>query len=419
MPCASNSTATWTSAEPARDSRNPRQDRSQGNRIVGTTEVKPPATSPVAPRRAALRRHACDDIDCFELDTGSSRFLHLTGHCDRGAGCMSMCENLARVLRDHHARPVLQDEFCSCSCVPRWRRSIACTGTDRTWPVTWLEGHDSPHGLANGFQLWAVAGCDVEPVVHRGRIVGSRFEDDEAAYCVIGDLRPGDSSRPRADQAREVFDAMIEVLDQCGMCFDQVARTWLYLDHILDWYDDFNVVRNRFFEQHGIFDRLVPASTGIGCAHPAGSAMVAKLLAIRPKDGSISSVESPLQCPATDYRSAFSRAVEVDLPSHRQLYVSGTASIEPGGRTIHVDDTPAQIDLTMRVVQAILESRGMDWGDVTRAIAYLRHNDERPLLTDWLESRRLLGMPMVVVQSDVCRDDLLYEIEVDAIRVKR
>ena len=128
-------------------------------------------------------------------------------------------------------------------------------------------------------------------------------------------------------------------------------------------------------------------------------------------------MESPLQCPATDYRSAFSRAAEVSLPSHRQLYVSGTASIEPGGATIHVDDTAKQIELTMEVVKAILESRGMGWSDTTRAIAYLRHNDERPLLQDWLDRNGIKDWPLITVQSDVCRDDLLYEIELDAIKL--
>lgn len=83
-----------------------------------------------------------------------------------------------------------------------------------------------------------------------------------------------------------------------------LVRTWLYLDHILDWYDDFNRVRNTFFERNGVFDGLVPASTGIGCANPHGSALVAKGLAVLPKQPPPPrAVPSPLQCPANDYQS--------------------------------------------------------------------------------------------------------------------
>lgn len=367
--------------------------------------------------RAQLLRKSADDIQWAEIDTGSSRFFHLTGLCGDANDCPSMCQGFVDLLVREHARPILQDEFCSCACARKWRDNINKTGQAPQWPVTWLEGHDSPPGLANGFQAWAVSGATIERIEHKGRIVGSHFEDDEAVYLALGDIRPANTSRSRGDQAQEVFDTMLEVLDSVGMTFDQVVRTWLYMDHILDWYDEFNAVRNNFFEKHGIFDRLVPASTGIGCAHPAGSAMIAKLLAVLPKKGTVFEVESPLQCPATDYRSAFSRAAEVALPSHRQLYVSGTASIEPGGATIHSDDTAKQIGLTMQVVQAILESRGMTWSDTTRAVAYLRNNGERPLLEKWLTDKGIRDMPLITVQSDICRDDLFYEIELDAIKL--
>jgi len=374
--------------------------------------------TPTAPLNGSKLQHqSADDIQWAEVDTGSSRFFHITGQCGRGTLCPAMCQGFTDLLQREHARPILQDEFCSCACASKWRENMGETGQTPQWPVTWLEGHDSPSGLANGFQAWAVAGTTIERIEHKGRIVGSRFEDDEAVYLVLGDLRPTDPTAGRGDQAQEVFDMMLKVLADCGMTFDQVVRTWLYMDHILDWYDEFNVVRNNFFEKHGIFDRLVPASTGIGCAHPAGTAMIAKVLAVLPKKGKVFEVESPLQCPATDYRSAFSRAAEVSLPSHRQLYVSGTASIEPGGATVHLDNTEKQIELTMEVVQAILESRGMDWGDTTRAVAYLRDNDERPLLEKWLANNGIKNMPLITVQSDVCRDDLLYEIELDAIRM--
>jgi enamine deaminase RidA (YjgF/YER057c/UK114 family) len=366
---------------------------------------------------AKVLRKSADDIQWAEVNTGSSRHFHITAHCGQGSDCSAMCQGFVDLLLREKASPIIQDEFCSCACTRKWRDSMATTGQKPEWPVTWLEGHDSPAGLANGFQAWAVSGAAVERIEHKGRIVGSHLEDDEAVYLVLGDLRPTNTDCSRGDQAQQVFDTMLQVLSSVGMTFDQVVRTWLYMDHILDWYDEFNVVRNNFFEQHGIFDRMVPASTGIGCAHPAGSAMIAKLLAVLPKKGKVFEVESPLQCPATDYRSAFSRAAEVSLPSHRQLYVSGTASIEPGGATIHIDDTARQIDLTMEVVQAILESRGMEWSDTTRAVAYLRDNNERPLLENWLARNAIRNMPLVTVQSDVCRDDLLYEIELDAIRM--
>jgi hypothetical protein len=79
-----------------------------------------------------------------------------------------------------------------------------------------------------------------------------------------------------------------------------------------------------------------------------------------------------------------------------------------------VGNPKKQIDLTMDVVAAILDSRGMDFHDVTRATAYFQHPLFAPYFERWCHARRLTQMPVVFVNCDICRDDLLFEIELDA-----
>jgi len=141
---------------------------------------------------------------------------------------------------------------------------------------------------------------------------------------------------------------------QAGECFNHatgfaaarhgvsnVIRTWFYLDNILGWYAEFNRVRTGFFEKANL--GIMPASTG--WAPPIS---MARPLWPRPwpsfKDAGPphSEGESPLQCEAFSYGSAFSRAVELCDAASRTLYISGTASIEPGGRTIHHGNTARQ-----------------------------------------------------------------------------
>ena len=62
-------------------------------------------------------------------------------------------------------------------------------------------------------------------------------------------------------------------------------------------------------------------------------------------------------------------------------------------------------------------SRGMDWPDVTRGAAYFRHFEDLPVFDRYCEANGLSGLPVAVVDNDVCRDDLLFEIEVDGVRV--
>jgi enamine deaminase RidA (YjgF/YER057c/UK114 family) len=213
---------------------------------------------------------------------------------------------------------------------------------------------------------------------------------------------------------------MDSVLQSNGMVFSNVLRTWFYNDNILSWYDDFNEIRNSIFHEKRIFEGLVPASTGVGGRNAAETALAGGLLAIKPKAAGVQAyaVQSPLQSAAMEYGSSFSRAVELDLPDHQRLYVSGTASIKPNGRTAHMDDPQAQVKLTMEVVYAILESRGMDWTDVIRALAYFKYAKDAPILEIFRAQNNISRFPVVIVENDICRDELLFEIEIDAIRLR-
>lgn len=99
------------------------------------------------------------------------------------------------------------------------------------------------------------------------------------------------------------------------------------------------------------------------------------------------------------------------------MYISGTASIDPNGITAYVGDPDAQVALTMQVVHAILESRGMDWADVTRGLAYFKNAEDAPLFEKCHINNKLPLFPEVIAENCICRDDLLFEIEVDTIRI--
>ena len=260
-----------------------------------------------------------------------------------------------------------------------------------------------------GIQFAAATGVKPKPLVLRDRVAGYLIEDAGASHCFLGGLKPGDPGASREHQTEEVFAVIEEALALAGLSFEHVVRTWFYNDKILDWYPVFNRVRTWFFQRHAI--RRMPASTGIGAPNPAGTALVAKAFAVRPGTGGIRVCRSPLQCDAFAYGSAFSRALEVSDSRSRTLYVSGTASIEPGGRSAHQGDPSRQIALTMDVVRAILDEAGMRLEDTTRAVAYFR---DPAHITLWEKfCRGLSPLPAVSLGCTVCRDDLLFEIELD------
>ena len=283
-------------------------------------------------------------------------------------------------------------------------------------PVTWLKSAAQLEGSLIGTQPPASSDAEVRPLRLDGRLVGTVYEDAHARYCRLGAIRSGDASLPRDRQAREVFEVMERALCAAEMSFTDIVRTWFYLDSITAWYDDFNKARTEFFAGRRVFDHLVPASTGIGIGNVAGAAVIAHALAIRPLDKTVRAfvVPSPLQRPALLYGSSFSRAVEIVGTGWKYLLVSGTASIEPGGKSVYPEDAEKQIGLTMDVVKEILDSRRMSWRDVTRAIAYVKRAGDAEIFTRFCARQRLPSLPLAIVKGSICRDELFFEIELDA-----
>jgi enamine deaminase RidA (YjgF/YER057c/UK114 family) len=269
--------------------------------------------------------------------------------------------------------------------------------------------------------VFAVAGTRAKTICLNGQPAGRTFSNGSVKHCLLGDLRPSDKFAPKPAQCRQAFENLECALRQAGMSMANLLRTWFFLDDIHSWYREFNDRRNAFYRQREVFKRLIPASTGVGGRNPTGAAVVAGAWAVQAPVGSaaVREVPSPLQCPSLEYGSAFSRAVLVTEPGLHRLLVSGTASIEPSGRSAHVGNVRKQIGLAMEVVQAILASRGFDFCDVTRATAYFKNVQDMPAFDPWLADHDLDLLPLVVAQADLCREELLFEIELDAIMPTR
>ena len=120
---------------------------------------------------------------------------------------------------------------------------------------------------------------------------------------------------------------------------------------------------------------------------------------------------------AYDYGSAFSRGMRIDLNGVTILLISGTASIDEHGRTVHVGDFRAQLQRTFENISKLLAAEGATWHDIVRTTCYLRDierdyqafNDER---TAFYKQQGLDPLPASTgIQAILCRPDLLIEIE--------
>lgn len=261
-------------------------------------------------------------------------------------------------------------------------------------------------------------GATVRTVRH-----GAVAEDEWGCYALLKGIAPDDLSALPRQQALCAFQVLERELREAGMEFSDVVRTWIFADGILGWYSDFNKARDEFFSSRGVYDRYVPASTGIGWTNGLGARLVLGAFAVkakRPGDVVFEALPSPLQCPAPEYGSSFSRAAEVRTPGWTRVVVSGTASIEPCSHEVaHVGDIDAQISCTMDAVRAIYESRGFSLGDISGALVYLKEERYRANWESWLDAHPEYprGHSRAIV-ADVCRDEWLFEIESDAFKWK-
>lgn len=287
------------------------------------------------------------------------------------------------------------------------------------WPVVWLQGDACKDGNIYSMQGVALSGLNPQPIHFNGRDMGFTYEDDNAKYCRLRGVVPQNLKASRSEQTRSAFETMDAALKLNGFKFTDTCRTWIYLDNLLEWYDEFNVVRTQYFNETGIFDHMVPASTGIGAGNQFGAAIMMDVLAVKSKNGSltIQEIPSPLQNPALNYKSSFARAVEMEYPTHKNVLISGTASIDSDGATVHLDDPDKQIRLTMEVIHEILKSRDMDWDDLFRGIAYFKDMSYLPIYEKVAAGLGIPRYPLAISHADVCRHDLLFEIEVDAVKV--
>ena len=126
---------------------------------------------------------------------------------------------------------------------------------------------------------------------------------------------------------------------------------------------------------------------------------------------------------AHDYAkpSSFSRGLRLDIKGITILMISGTASVDEHGRSVHVGDFQAQTWRTYQNITALLEAESATWKDVVRTSCYLRDIERdydafNEIRTEFFKEQGLNPLPASTgIQAIICRPDLLVEIEAMAI----
>jgi enamine deaminase RidA (YjgF/YER057c/UK114 family) len=93
------------------------------------------------------------------------------------------------------------------------------------------------------------------------------------------------------------------------------------------------------------------------------------------------------------------------------ILLSGTASIDEHGKTVYQNDMRAQIRKTFHVVQALIEKEGATLADINEATVFLKDEKDIDLYWEVAEELNVVDLPAIFMVADVCRADLLFEID--------
>jgi enamine deaminase RidA (YjgF/YER057c/UK114 family) len=318
-------------------------------------------------------------------------------------------------------------------------------------------------GAALALEAWAIGGESVRVEHYGPQTLALSYDHVRWVYCA--GMRPAASVSGIYHQTLDVLGQMRSALVQAGSSYEKVVRTWLYLGGITEpeggaqRYQELNRARADFYRDidfygslraplpsaecgmrsaecgahseplpsdgRGGAQRAFPASTGIGMA---GLGLVTSCLALETNRSDIALVplENPHQTPAYAYHHRysnqspkFSRAMALLLGDYVTTWISGTASIVDS-ESQHPSDVERQTEQTLDNIERLiapenfaahkLKRAGASLQDVAKIRVYLKREADMPKCRAICE-RRLPGVPAIYAVADVCRPELLVEIE--------
>jgi enamine deaminase RidA (YjgF/YER057c/UK114 family) len=291
-------------------------------------------------------------------------------------------------------------------------------------PVTYVEGGPTWGEGFSGALIHAVSlddADDVWTIMDGETPCGRGWRRSGSAYLMLQNIQGQAESRP--GQVRDIFDRAKGILSRNGASYKDVARTWLYISDILAWYPEFNKARSEKYGEFGIMpgsgdtSLLLPASTGIGADMPSGAAASMDLLAVVEKGALASRVRklsNRKQLDAFRYGSAFSRGTVIEEDDVSLIQVSGTAAIDEQGLSLYPGDIRSQINCTFDKIETLLNHEGADLRNIAAANVFVKSPEYAPIFWQMATDRGLADFPGVCVVADICREELLFEIDAEA-----
>ncbi len=326
------------------------------------------------------------------------------------AAMLSVCE---RVAAQENAAIILQRFFVTDAA----NRQVVILNALKDKPLRAVSIVEQPPADGSEIALWAYlsTGTSVSKT-KEGMIVA-----EHGQYTQFWATNLTANGSEEREETAGIFRRYTDLLAAHGMTLrDNCRRTWLFVSDIDRRYSGMIRGRNDAFDREGLTrETHFIASTGIAGNNPAGSCVMMDAVAY--KDLAEEKIRylyaADRMNRTSDYGVRFERGTAIDLPKSRQVFISGTASIDNKGQIVATGDVLRQAERMMGNVEALLAEAACNIGDIQQSLVYLRNAEDYAKVSEWFDDR-YPALPRLVLHAPVCRTDWLVEIECIASAVK-
>ena len=259
--------------------------------------------------------------------------------------------------------------------------------------------------------LWAYLQSGVQTrVLHNGL-----FEVKHGAYRHLWSGNAFNRAANSEYQTRLLLnDYVMQLMEQGCKLADNCIRTWFFVQNVDVNYAGVVKARNEVFVTQNLTEKThYISSTGIGGRHadPKVSVQMDAYAVDGIKPGQVHFLYAPTHLnPTYEYGVSFERGTYVDYGDRRQVFISGTASINNKGEVVHPGNIRRQTERMWENVEALLKEAGCTFADLGQMIVYLRDMADYAVVKEMYD-KRFPATPKVFVHAPVCRPGWLIEME--------
>ena len=266
--------------------------------------------------------------------------------------------------------------------------------------------------------LWAYLATNMQ----RRALSGGLYEARHGQYRHFWMAGANNTAKDSERQTRIILnDYVMQLANEGCSLADNCVRTWFFVNDVDLNYAGVVKARNEVFVTQNLTDKThFIASTGIGGRQ--AHAQVLSQMDAYAIDGIDKAQVHYLYAPThlnrtSDYGVSFERGTYVDYGDRRQVFISGTASIDNKGQIVHPKDVVRQTRRMWENVEALLAEAGCSYDEVGEMVVYLRDPSDYAVVSRMYEER-FPDKPYVIVHAPVCRSGWLVEMECMAVKAQ-